>query len=290
LRILVSGTHGFLAPPLISRLVSEGHQVDGLDKKLEYLGPKPVYEKFYRVDLSKLHEYPFILGDFKEYDLVYHLAANTNLTDTCYPHYRDNVQGTWNLLKYTDCPIVFTSSAAVYGEGRRLRELSCMKPDSPYGFTKATAERMVEVSGRDYTIFRPGTIVGEYGRTFPNTMIQCAIDNQGLELYNMGCNLRSIIDVRDVVEALVRRPLGTYNLGSREETRMLDLAKLVHQVGLECGLDFRYCPVERTTPGLAKQVTLYSGKLRRTGWKCKVSLVDTIRRMFEHHIGEKNED
>jgi nucleoside-diphosphate-sugar epimerase len=279
-KALVSGAHGFIAYHLIRRLVDEGHTVDGLDKRMEHETPQPPYATFYRVDLSRLHEYPMILDRFKEYDAVYHLAACTDQSAGCTQHYRDSVQATWNLLKYTgECPFIFVSSAAVYGGGTRLRELSKMKPTGPYGYGKAVAERLVEASGRPYTILRPGTVMGEYGRSIVNTLVKDAVEGAATVLYNGGENRRSLIDVADIVEALAEPPPGTYNLGPKEDTRIADAARLASEIIP----DMRWSTTDERPGWLEEEVTLYSGKLRRTGWKSMVPLSETIKRLHRHY-------
>ena len=105
-----------------------------------------------------LDEPAFIVG----FDVIFHLAANPyippSVEDPAYD-YRLNLDTTFRLLEaLRQGPrrprLVYTSSAAVYGDPQRLpiRESDPTVPISPYGVSKLAAERYVAVYSQLYAL------------------------------------------------------------------------------------------------------------------------------------------
>ncbi|MBI2053863.1 MAG: SDR family oxidoreductase [Candidatus Staskawiczbacteria bacterium] len=109
MRILITGSKGFIGSRLVNHLAN--HEITELDKRLE----------------DDIEPY------FKNQDMVIHLAAKQS-KHTSEEIYRVNVQGTEKVarlsLKY-GCKLINISSI-------------CMHDDSPYGRSKAQAEKIVE--------------------------------------------------------------------------------------------------------------------------------------------------
>lgn len=98
---------------------------------------------------------------------VFHLAGLTSAaSDESYT--RVNVEGTRNVVQAMqrnapDALLVLCSSLAAAGPARGVRPLNetdLPDPVSPYGFSKLTAERIVEESNLSYAIVRPPAVYG----------------------------------------------------------------------------------------------------------------------------------
>ena len=93
---------------------------------------------------------------------VFHLAARKSVSESLSNpelYNRVNVEGTANVIelcKYLGVQnLVFTSSAAVYGNGRSdvaISESNKCSPESPYGYTKLMAEELVNLFGENRNI------------------------------------------------------------------------------------------------------------------------------------------
>ncbi len=118
-----------------------------------------------RIDDRKLLEEIFEAGP--PVHAVFHFAARSLVGESMeapLAYYSDNVGATAVLLetavKYGVGYLIFSSSAAVYGEPRRvpITEDAPLQPSNPYGFTKMAVERMLadceRAHGLRYTALR----------------------------------------------------------------------------------------------------------------------------------------
>ena len=129
MRILATGTTGFIGRHVARALVAGGHALTPMGR-----------------DLRRLETFP--AGAF---DLVFHAAA---MVDKRYWGSADmfevNVQGTRNLLdRYPEAKMVFLSSADVERE-----------PLTPYGESKKQAEAVVLAHGDTHLVIRPPSVFG----------------------------------------------------------------------------------------------------------------------------------
>lgn len=145
MRYLVTGGCGFIGSHLVDRLVEQGHRVtvvDDLSTGFEAnLHPQAVLEK-----LSILA--PVVAGLVKESDGVFHLAAVASTvmcTERWLETHLTNQSGTVALFEAAakaGVPVVYTSSAAVYGNAVTMPivEESATLPINGYGVDKLGCE------------------------------------------------------------------------------------------------------------------------------------------------------
>ncbi|GAG63988.1 unnamed protein product, partial [marine sediment metagenome] len=119
---------------------------------------------------------PKLLSEiFSKYqiDIVLHLAASANVPDSAanpIDYYENNISNTITLLKvmkeFGVKKIVFSSSAAVYGEPQYtpIDEGHLPKPVNPYGYSKLVIENILKdcanAYGLKYIIFRHFCVAG----------------------------------------------------------------------------------------------------------------------------------
>jgi UDP-glucose 4-epimerase len=151
--------------------------------------------------------------------IVYHLAAQVSVSRSIQNPYHDvdvNVLGTINLLEA--CVqngvkrVVFSSSAAVYGMPQVLpiAENQILNPVSPYGASKASAEKYLQlfgdIYGLEYAILRYSNVYGpRQDREGEGGVVSVFHDriqqNLPLYIYGSGEQTRDFIYVQDVVTA-----------------------------------------------------------------------------------------
>ena len=197
--------------------------------------------------------------------------------------------GTYNALREMHPHrVVFSSSASVYGEGRKLSEDAPIKVSSGYGFSKWIGEEVIRKSGIPYTIYRFGTVVGRWGRTFPNRLVWCAVHGEPVELFANGEAQRDIIDVRDIVSALTMdAPEDTYNVARGEEVSGRALAELVAEEAYRRGYRLDYTLSGFKAPGFVQESTLDTSKIQALGWKPRYDIYRIVESLFDHYIHEE---
>jgi UDP-glucose 4-epimerase len=146
-KVIVTGGAGFIGSNLVDAFVEKGwdvHVIDNLSAgKKEYVNPQAT---LHVVDIRNREE---IEPLFKDVEYVFHLAALPSVQGSIdHPEesHDINVTGTLNVLiaaqKNNVKKVVFTSSAAVYGDQdiMPLREDMTAMPKSPYGVHKFIGE------------------------------------------------------------------------------------------------------------------------------------------------------
>lgn len=242
MRVLVTGSKGFVGKHLIAHLEQSGDEVHGIDREHDVTSVTSMREVF--EDLRP--------------EVTYHLAALTHVGES-WQHAseftRVNVVGTQRVLDaaYAAVPTsvtVIVSSAEVYGvvreEDQPLRESFRVAPANPYSSSKVEAERVAHEAGRArgqrVIVARPFNHLGPGQAT---TFVVPALVSRLLDARERGENeilvgdlstRRDFSDVRDVVRAyrlmaLLGRAGEIYNVASGHDVALSDVAsQLVAQL------------------------------------------------------------
>ena len=250
MKCLVTGAAGFLGSHLCQSLLDEGHTVVGLDDLSGgYEENVPDGVKFVKasiLDFETLDQ----LFKAEQFDYVYHLAAYAAEGLSHFIkrfNYMNNVVGSVNLI---NCAVntnvncfVFTSSIAVYGEGRSpMREDMRPEPSDSYGIAKYTVEQELIVSKMmfdlDYVIFRPHNVYGErqnLGDPYRNVVgifMNQIMQGKSLTIFGDGTQQRAFPYVGDIVGGIARSPEipaarnRIFNIGADTPYSVNELAEL----------------------------------------------------------------
>ena len=100
------------------------------------------------------------------------------------------------------------------------------------------------VKARFFNSYGPGEVPGQYRNVIPN-FIYWAMKGESLPITGSGDETRDFTFVSDLVDGLLRAghydsAVGQeFNLASGEETKIVDLAKMINEVvGTNAGIDF----------------------------------------------------
>jgi len=285
MKILLTGSSGFLAQHIIPEFQKNGYEVIGVDKRPE----RHPSDKFLHTDVRDLN-----YRDLQGVDYVVHLAWRTNIPD-CSRHPRestdDNIYMTIHLLEVAKeagvKKVFFPSTASLYGNNPTpwKEDLPGM-PIEHYSWQKLSAEialkMYAESLGLNTVIARFFQIVGEHQRedtalaaflrakqsgqpiTLTETMAQSSFRSGQRDFIYAG-------DVASAVYLLVTddRAGGgeIYNVATGEVNTMEEIAEAV-------GGEVKWIPRR------SWEVERHEGnidKLKALGWKPKVKAIDWIK-------------
>ena len=269
MRILITGAAGFLGSHLSDRLLSEGHQVVGLDnfvtgnrENIAHLMGNENFS-FYRHDVSN---YIFVRG---KVDAVLHFASPASPNPKSPSGYfnlpiqtmKAGALGTHNALgvaKANAARFLLASTSEIYGDPE-VHPQSETYPGNvdPVG-TRAVydeAKRFAESltmayhrhHGVDTRIVRIFNTYGprmdlEDGRALPNLLKQALLGQQ-LTVYGDGQQTRSFCYVDDLVDGIVRLLNSDehmpVNIGNPVEMTILQFAETINRMtGNKAGVTF----------------------------------------------------
>lgn len=260
MRVLVTGSHGYLGSVLVPVLLDAGHAVTGVDT-LYYrgcdFGEPAVHAPTIATDVR---DGPELSG----FDAVIHLAALSNdplgnleprLT---YAINRDAAVGLARSAKRAGVRrFLFASSCAMYGaraDGEALTEASAFAPLTPYAASKVdgdSAVRALADEGFAPVAMRFATAYGVSPRLrldiVLNNLVGWAHTTGQIRLASDGTAWRPLLHVQDIARAalaILEAPDEVvrgqaFNIGSAEQNyRIRDLADVVQARLPRCGVTF----------------------------------------------------
>src|SRR3954452_6381372 len=233
MRVLVTGSSGQIGTNLAVRLLADGHDVFGVDKR-----PNPWVPDAFPTLLQDLagHYAAFPGGingvEYPEVDVVVHLAAHAKVHQLVRQPHRalENAIMTFNVLEFArgiDAPLVFSSTREVYGDVHRFEEYAEEAADfafteSPYSASKSASEAFVysyaRCYGLRYLVFRFSNVYGRYDsdlwrmeRVLPLFTHQLA-RSEGITIYGGDAKVLDFTYIDDCVDGIAR---GVYALAER---------------------------------------------------------------------------
>ena len=241
MKILVTGSEGFVGKVLVANLLASGYEIDGIDR---VKAVNPSY-KLHRIDLKNE-----ILLDPASYDVVVHCAAakgDWDISDEEF--YEDNVVATENLLNYVrKCEvkkIIHFSTVAIYSRDvTDGSENTKIEPDSVYGQTKLDSEillrKYAEESGIPTVILRPSVIYGRNNYANMFNLIQQLNRALPFQINPVGIT-KSHVSVRNVVDVVLRFSDPSYSVNGLEiynltERPYYDLNNMIRIICDELGV------------------------------------------------------
>jgi len=319
MKILVTGSSGQIGTNLALRLQRDGHDVFGVDKRLNTWTDEFPY---LLQDLAG-HYAPFRGGingvEYPEVDLVVHLAAHAKVHQLVRQPHRalENTVMTFNVLEYArlrHIPIIFSSSREVYGDVHRFEEYGEQVADfayaeSTYSASKISGEAFVysyaRCYGLPYLVFRFSNVYGRFDNDLQRMVrviplfIHSMLRGEPITIYGGNDKTLDFTYVDDCIDGIVSGIEGlaegrvvnqTVNLAYGQGNTLVRCAELIAG---ELGTS----PDMTLAPSLLGEVTHYVADLSKArdllGYGPKVSLDEGIARSvawFRKHRAEHPED
>ena len=230
MKILVTGSAGFIGALLTTRLLDRGDQVIGLDNHNDYYDPElkearlsineghPNYIHF-RMDIVDTKAVESLFKEF-QFDSVVNLAAQAGVRyslDNPHAYINTNIVGFLNILE--GCRhnkvqhLIYASSSSVYGSNTKMPfsiHDNIDHPISLYAASKKSNELMAHTYSHLYDLSTTGlrffTVYGPWGR--PDMALfkftKSILAGEKIQVFNYGKHRRDFTYVEDIVEGVLR--------------------------------------------------------------------------------------
>jgi UDP-glucuronate 4-epimerase len=303
-RYVVTGCAGFIGSHLAERLLTDGHEVVGIDSFT------PFYDRASKErNLSRALRSPCFffreadLVDGRQLDLegvdgVFHLAGEPGTRaswGTGFPNYTvNNVVATQRLLEIAsgeDIRVVLASSSSIYGDAQGYPTSEDVRPNpiSPYGITKLACEHLARAydseRGLEIVTLRYFSVYGPRQRPDMAIARLMAAARSGavFAVYGSGAQSRDFTFVHDAVAATIAAmasaPAGAvYNVGGGSEATLRDVIALVGEFA-DSELRVSYEDGAAGDPLRTSADTTRIGA--EIGWLPRTDLRDGLRQQYE---------
>lgn len=230
MKVLLTGSAGFIGSATTLRLLARGDQVIGVDNMNDYYDPDLKRARLARhidhpsythltVDLADRHGIEAAFAEHRP-NRVINLAAQAGVRYAAinpHPYVSSNVTGFLHILE--GCRhngvehLVFASTSSVYGANTRMPFTphdSTEHPLTLYAATKKANEQMAHAYANLYDLPCSGlrffTVYGPWGR--PDMALfmftKAILAGEPIQVFNHGKHKRSFTYVDDIVEGVIR--------------------------------------------------------------------------------------
>jgi UDP-glucose 4-epimerase len=318
MKILVTGASGSLMRAVIPRLLTEGHEVRGVDNYMRYgRQDPPVGVDFVEGDLTD----PDVVRDaLHGVDGVIQAAAQIYGVAGFHRYPADILQRDTLLhglivreaVAQGVQRVVYISSSMVYerhpGLAREADVPHMLVPSTDYGLSKLMGERLSQAFAAQYdlpyTIWRPFNIISLHesaagldpgvSHVFADFIRRIVHEHQNpMLVLGSGEQVRCFTWVDDVADAIARWSFDDhtrnedFNLGNPEPVTMLDLAQRIYTLAHELEgrvpeqpLTFEHGPT--FSDDVLVRIPDIAKAQRLLGWTPTVTLDEMLRRCLRH--------
>jgi UDP-glucose 4-epimerase len=313
-RWFVTGGAGFIGSHVVDLLVSAGCRVtvyDNLSLSTDrhiagYAGSGKI--TFCKGDLLDLDG---VTRAMKGHDIVWHLAANTDIPSGFTKHRIDldnDVIATCNTLEAMlhngVQEMLFASTGAVYGESIQglFRETSGpLLPLSLYGAGKVASEAFIaaycSLFGIRVWMYRFGNVIGErtnHGVIY-DFIAKLQKDPHTLEVLGTGKGEKNYFLVEECIHGMLytyhRTDKGPFpvlvNLGTDSVSKVMEIAQIIiEEMGLK-GVQYRFTGTPRGWPGDQPIVLLDTTRIHELGWYARRTSNEAVRTATRRLLGKE---
>lgn len=304
MRVLVTGSTGFIGHHIVARLLSEGFEVVGLDRmshsgNLNRVTTIPPYKIVHHDLRSAIHDQ--LKKQLGEFDYILHVAASSHVDRSIedpMSFVLDNVVGTCNILEFARTQwdlkmFVYFSTDEVFGPappGVNYDEYDRYNSTNPYSATKAGGEELAVAYQNTFkvpvVITHTMNVFGErqhFEKFIPKCINKIRNDDT-IEIHSNASKdqpgSRYYIHAEDVADALVfvmrLGKFGKFNIVGKEEMDNLTLARLIAEALGRDSFKYELVDFHSSRPGHDLRYALSGKRLAELGWAPKKSVRERI--------------
>ncbi|HWQ12681.1 MAG TPA: NAD-dependent epimerase/dehydratase family protein [Roseiflexaceae bacterium] len=315
--VLITGGLGFIGSTLAHRLVEFGARVTLVDSLIPAYGGnlRNIHgiEDKVRVNIADVRDEHSMDYLVQGQDFLFNLAGQTAHLDSMTDPYTDleiNCRAQLSILEACRkhnprLKLVYASTRQIYGKPDYLPvdERHLLRPVDVNGVNKMAGEWYHILYNNVYSIracalrltntIGPRMRVKDARQTFLGIWIKQLLDEEPIQVFGDGSQIRDFNYVDDVVDAMLlagATPAADgqiFNLGSDETINLRDLAALL--VEINGGGEYRIVPFppDRKAIDIGDYYADYRLIQGRLGWRPRVSLREGLRRTLEFYRAER---
>lgn len=309
MKALVTGGAGFIGTHLVERLLKEGNKVICVDNFT--LGKRENVDKFidnenykfYKIDINDTETFCETLKD-EEIDIVYHLAANSDIQKggkNPSVDYNDTFMTTYGVLELMRRKgiknLFFSSTSAIYGnemDKMLTEDLGGLLPISYYGGAKFASENFISsysyMNDLNTMVFRFPNVIGPnltHGVIF-DFVKKLKNNPNELEILGDGTQTKPYIYVLDLIDCImymtkeISKGVSIYNVGVETATSVTRIADIVCEVlGYE-NVKYNYTGGNVGWKGDVPKFQYDLTKIHSAGWRATHTSDDAVRETVKY--------
>jgi len=311
-KVLITGGLGFIGSNLAHKLVKLGAEVTLVDCLLPDQGGNlyniKEIENSIRINIADIRDRDSMNYLVKGQDYIFNLAGQVFHIDSMRYPFTDldiNCRGHLALLEAcrtsnAEVKIIFTGTRQVYGTPDYLPfdENHPLRPVDINGIHKLAAEwyhllyhnvyGLRTSSLRLTNTYGPRQIVKHNRAGFTGWFIRQAINNEEIEIFGDGSQLRDFTFVDDVVDALLLAVASekvdgqVFNLGGEKPYTLLEFVQILLEVCHSGSYRLTPFPEERKRIDIGNAYSSYAKIKNNLGWSPKISLEAGLSQTVEY--------
>jgi UDP-glucose 4-epimerase len=311
MKIMITGGLGFIGSHLTESLFNEKHEIIILTKSLSKKKNLLITDKKIKIEKINIKNFTKFSNSIVKHkpDVIFHLAGETSHSNSFLDPMQDidsNIKSTVCALETIrknkiKCRFILGSTFVTIGRPKKLpvSEDSICNPTTIYGASKLTSENLCKiynnVYGLDTLIFRITNSFGPREQIISNKnainyLIYSAFIGEKITLFNKGNFFRDLIYVSDVISALKiimkkGKSGNLYWISSGQKTWFYKFGKLLTK---HTGTKVVFPPSPKYTQKVdVGNFVVNNSKLKKLGWKPKISLDTGIKLTLEYFQNSK---
>ncbi len=271
MKILLTGTAGFIGYHLSKELLERNYDILGIDNlndyydiglKLDRLKILESYDNFnfIKADISDLDQMTQVFRNFNP-EKVVNLAAQPGVRYSLinpFAYLNSNLVGFLNIIElckdFKINGLIYASSSSIYGGNKKTPFNIKDKADLPlslYGATKRCNELIAHsyshIHNLHTTALRFFTVYGPWYRPDMGMYIftKKIIENEPIPVFNNGKMKRDFTYIDDIIDGTISAIEKNYkyeifNLGNNKSENLMDMIKLIElEIGKKAKIEFR---------------------------------------------------